>query len=114
MKREKLDFWRYAPQLRDLFFHADIYGPRQILTPALAWAVEISYYVGCLDCLGLAMGYPGDDIRGRCLALQRQASERLAELREMSHAYCPDGITNFDHANHTVKRRNGQRDKRFR
>jgi hypothetical protein len=112
MKREKLDFWRWMPTLRDLYFHADIFGPRQRLVPSLAVALEICYMTGALESLGLAMGYPGDDCRLRCMALQRQAAERLAELREVR--YFDDDITPLNVANRTVKWRRRQRDKRFK
>jgi hypothetical protein len=111
MKRERLDFWRWMPTLRDLYFHADIFGPKQRLVPCLSDALEIAFMTGALQALGLGMGYCDDDIRGRCLALQRQAAERLAELREVRYFGDPRGPMNV--ANRTVKWRRKQRDRRF-
>lgn len=112
MKRERLDFWRWVPTLRDLYFDSAIFGPTQRLTPALEHALETAYMTGALEALGLAMGYPGDDVRPRCLALQRQAAERLGELREKR--YGVDNRTALNLANFTVRRRVRQHDKRFR
>jgi hypothetical protein len=110
MKRERLDFWRWMPTLRDLYFHADIFGPQRRLVPSLSVALEICYMTGALEALGLAQGYPGDDVRGRCLALQAQAAERLAELQKERFA---DDRSPVAFANRTVKWRRKQRDKRF-
>jgi hypothetical protein len=110
MKRDRLDFNAVTPNLRDAFWHASIMGPRQCLVPALAHALETAFMAGVLEALGMAQGYPDDDIRGRCLALQRQAADRLAELRETRH----DGrLTKIDNANRTVARRTRQYEKRF-
>jgi hypothetical protein len=111
MKRERLDFWRWMPTLRDLYFHASIFGPKQRLVPSLAAALEVCYMTGALEALGLAQGYQGDDCRVRCLALQKQAAERLAELRDVRYFDDPRGALNI--ANRTVKWRMKQRDKRF-
>ena len=118
MKRERLDFHRAALQLRDLYWHSLIWGvtrsgPRVRLVPCLAHALETAYMTGALEALGFAQGYPGDDVRIRCLALQRQAAQRLAELRETRDDY---GIhTPENRANRTVKRRVSARgDHRYR
>jgi hypothetical protein len=118
MKRERLDFHAIAPELRDLFFDWAIYGPSVRLTPALAFALETAYFAGALQTLGLAMGYPGDDVRVRCLALQRQAAERLAEIKADRDAERDrDGCDRtFSYAAKTVQRRLAKRgkDKRWK
>jgi hypothetical protein len=112
MKRERPDFWRWMPTLRDAYFHAAIFGAHRLLVPCLAHALEVSYMAGALDVLGLAQGYNDDDVRGRCLALQRQAAERLGELRESRDDYGQN--TPLNRANRTVKRRIRQRERRFK
>lgn len=113
MKRERLDFYWRVPQMRDLFWHSAIIGPKQRLAPCLAHALETAYMVGALDALGLAQGYCDDDVRLRCLALQRQAAQRIAELKEARHEYGHN--TPENRANRTVKRRLGARsDYRYR
>jgi hypothetical protein len=110
MKRERIDFHRWSATLRDFYFDALIYGGKRTLLPAMEHALEIAYMTGALDSLGLAMGHPGDDIRTRALALQRQAAERLGELRDKRHGN--DNRTPFNLANRTTRRRARQHDKR--
>lgn len=81
-KREKLDFHDAEPSMRELYWHADVTGPRRTLTPVLAWALEAAYMTGALQALGMAMGWPEDDCRVRALQLQQQAAVRLGELQE--------------------------------
>jgi hypothetical protein len=80
-KRDRLDFRGDVPSMRDLYWHADVLGPKRTLTPVLAFAIEVAYMTGALQALGMAMGGPGDDCRARALVLQQQAAQRLAELR---------------------------------
>ena len=96
-------------------FHAYIFGVHSRLVPCLQHALEVAYMSGALDALALGMGYADDDIRTRCLALQRQAAERLGELQESRDDFGKHSALNS--ANRTVRRRNKQRDqhdKRYR
>lgn len=113
MKHQRLDFWRWMPTLRDLYFDADIFSPQARLIPCMADALEIAFMTGALQALGLGMGYCEDDIRGRCLALQRQAAERLGELKRIRHANGVNARPPLAFANRTVKWRKKQREKRF-
>jgi hypothetical protein len=110
VKRERLDFWRWMPSLRDLWFDSVVWKPGTRLVPPLEAALEIAFCTGALQALGVAMGYEGDDVRVRCLALQRQAAERLAELQAERNGE----RTPMNFANRTVKWRRRQKDQRFK
>lgn len=106
-RRERLDFWGDAPSMRDLYWHADVTGPKRTLTPVLAWAIEVAYMTGALQALGMAMGWPEDDCRVRALQLQEQAAERLAELQANK-----DKVDEFpySHADQRIRARARARD----
>jgi hypothetical protein len=112
MKRERLEFLRTAPTLYDLFFDASVAWRRMRMMPGLEHALECVYMAGALEAMGLALGYPGDDVRPRCMALQRQAADRLAELQGQRYGLV--NLAPFRAVNGTLRRRARQHDKRFR
>jgi hypothetical protein len=112
-KKDHLDFFGDLPSMRDLYWHADVVGPKGTLTPVLAWALEVAYQTGALQALGMAMGAPQDDCRVRGLQLQKEAAGRLAELQDSKNTI--DEFP-YSHADQRIKARirSREKDKRWR
>ncbi|TDG02090.1 hypothetical protein E1N52_41610 [Paraburkholderia guartelaensis] len=110
MRREPKGFYRRVPELNAVWFDSVITGKRHNLSRPLATALETAWLAGAMEVLGCALGWPGDDVRARALALQRQAADRLAEIRDRDReANLQDSA--LTRANGEVKRR--VRNRRF-
>lgn len=93
-RREPPGFQRRLPELAALWFDSTVTGKRYQIAPPLAHALECAWLAGGMEMLGAALGWPGDDVRVRSLELQRQAADRLADLKqEEKHVYREKPLT---------------------